>query len=96
MPHSLIIIFINISLSLLASNPYSKAAGVNQLRFKFDKSLEKIENSITNQDENIVCIESNKSIKLIDNNIIKLRKSEPYYDWEEIQKVLSKNVSSYC
>ena len=96
MKKTLILVIINISINLITSNLHSKATSINHLKFKFDKSLEKIEKSIRNQNKGIVCIESSKAIKLIDNNINQLEQIEPYYDWEEIERVLSKNLVRYC
>ena len=91
----LIIIF-NFFLYTLAENNYSKASIINQSKINFDRSLEKIEQGIINQDKRIVCIESKDSIELINNNQMQLKKIEPYYDWNEIKKVLSLNVNKYC
>ena len=91
----LIIIF-NFFLYTLAENNYSKASIISQSKINFDRSLEKIEQGIINQDKRIVCIESKDSIELINNNQMQLKKIEPYYDWNEIKKVLSLNVNKYC
>tara|TARA_Y100001968_G_scaffold329321_1_gene378419 strand:+ start:207 stop:518 length:312 start_codon:yes stop_codon:yes gene_type:complete len=91
----LIIIF-NFFLYTLAENNYSKASIINQSKINFDRSLEKIEQGIINQDKKMVCIESKDSIKLINKNQIQLKRVEPYYDWNEIKKVLLLNVNKYC
>ena len=91
-----LIIFLNLLLYNLVDNDYSKARNISQLKINFDRSLESIEQGINNQDKIIVCIESKAAIKLINNNQMQLKKIEPYYDWNEIKKVLSLNVNKYC
>ena len=91
-----LIIFLNLLLYNIVDNDYSKAGSINQSKIKFDRSLERIEQGINNQDKIMICIESKASIKLINNNQIQLKKIEPYYDWNEIKKVLSLNVNKYC
>ncbi len=66
------------------------------LKKRLDASMERIEDGISTYNKDIICHESNYSIKLIKKNLVQLKKVEPYYDWQEIEEILKINRNKYC
>ena len=63
---------------------------------QFNKGLEIIEIKLRNSDYNSSCYEALKMTKLIDNEYIALKATEPNYAWEEIRQALNAIPVKYC
>ena len=90
----ILLIFLSI-ISIIKVNSNNRETSNEQLN-NINKKLEKIEDHIYLQNNDLLCQDSLESIRLINDNIIKLNKVEPYYDWHEIKGVLEKLTEEGC
>tara|TARA_B100000700_G_C14290129_1_gene510047 strand:+ start:51 stop:365 length:315 start_codon:yes stop_codon:yes gene_type:complete len=70
----------------------------NNYKYKaeLDRSFELLEKAFRYDNIDLICEESKNSIKTIKKGGRFLRNIEPFYDWEEIEKVIQKNLEEYC
>tara|TARA_Y100001968_G_C19211974_1_gene645197 strand:- start:37 stop:336 length:300 start_codon:yes stop_codon:yes gene_type:complete len=91
-----LIIFANFFILQGTNSIFISGINAQSSKIRIDDSLEKLEEAITNKNKKIICLESKKSIKIIVKNQNKLKKLEPYYDWDAIKKVLHLKVKMHC
>ncbi len=91
---TLFLIVLNIN--PLLPKPNKNILKKNYLIERFNESLTRIEIYMLNGENKKVCKESIKVQKIINGNLNQLQLLEPYYDWDEINKLLKELPKQLC